>query len=500
MSRCDRLALLISLWAVLAAVGFSEQVFESIPHIEDEFTYVWQAQAVVGGHAILPSPPCGSCFTVPFVIDFQGIRFGKYPLGYPVILAAGLKLGTRHLVNPILSGFSLWLMYLLIKKVTDEKSALLASLLTLVSPFFLMNSSNLLSHAWSLFLSAGLANAWLDTVSPAPRRPRLSAAVAALCLGALALTRPLTALGVALPFGVHGLYILAMGNRSTRLRVAGIGLLAAMIASLHLLWQFALTGNALLNPYTLWWEKDALGFGSQVGYQPGGYHLGDVFVNMATSLRTGASDLFGWPYLSWIFLPFGVAALRRNKPALLVSSVFLSLVLAYTLYWSASWLYGPRYYYEGLFSLTLLSAAGIRSLANRGGNSQLLRVGEFILSRRSALMAALVAVLIAVNLLVYLPGRAASLSHLYGVTRKNLEVFSSPQALAATPALLIIHAQNWNEYYQFLELGDAYLQGPYLIAVNQGEGGNLLLASQYPERTVIHYYPDSPGKINFSPR
>jgi len=82
-------------------------------------------------------------------------------------------------------------------------------------------------------------------------------------------------------------------------------------------------------------------------------------------LIVGKGDLFGWATYSWIFLPFGLVALflRRNWRGLMLAAVFPSLVFFYLAYWVGAWIYGPRYYYEGLFSLTLLSGAGIAWLA-----------------------------------------------------------------------------------------------------------------------------------------
>ena len=57
MSRADRIALLLSFIAILAVYLVSERVFENMAHIEDEMTYVWQAQAIAEGEYILPSPP-----------------------------------------------------------------------------------------------------------------------------------------------------------------------------------------------------------------------------------------------------------------------------------------------------------------------------------------------------------------------------------------------------------------------------------------------------------
>ena len=83
MSRANRLALMFSLLAVAAAYLVAERVFERMPHIEDEIAYVWQAQAIAGGRLTVPTPAHPQSFLVPFVVDYNGQRFGKYPLGWP---------------------------------------------------------------------------------------------------------------------------------------------------------------------------------------------------------------------------------------------------------------------------------------------------------------------------------------------------------------------------------------------------------------------------------
>jgi hypothetical protein len=70
------IALGLSLLAVLAAYLVHERVFERLAHIEDEMAYVWQAQAIAGGHLTVESPPDPKSFLFPFVIDLNGQRFG----------------------------------------------------------------------------------------------------------------------------------------------------------------------------------------------------------------------------------------------------------------------------------------------------------------------------------------------------------------------------------------------------------------------------------------
>jgi hypothetical protein len=133
---------------------------------------------------------------------------------------------------------------------------LLAAGLTLTSPFFLMNSGSLLSHPFGLVLSAAFALSWLDAFGlieiPKPvAHPYslwLPTVLAGLCLGLLALSRPLTAVGVGLPFALHGLYLLARGDGSVRKRVIAVGAIAIALGALLFLWQYAVTGDPLMNP------------------------------------------------------------------------------------------------------------------------------------------------------------------------------------------------------------------------------------------------------------
>ncbi|OGO36636.1 MAG: hypothetical protein A2W35_16625 [Chloroflexi bacterium RBG_16_57_11] len=506
MTRSDRLAVLLSLLAVLAAYWVHDRIFERMAHIEDEMAYVWQAQAIAGGHLTVASPPIPKSFLIPFVVDYAGQRFGKYPLGWPATLALGEFFGVRYLVNPLLAGFAVWLTYLLGKRLFGQTVGLLAALLTLTSPFFLINSGSLLSHPLGLVLSAMFALAWLDAFCRRdPPRPWLATLAAAASLGLLVLSRPLTAVSVAVPFGLHGLYLLLRGDPATRRRLIALGAIVLGMSSLYFLWQYAVTGDPLLNPYTLWWSYDKIGFGPGYGHTPQGHTLRQAWINTRFSAYVGRYDLFGWPNFSWIFLPFGlIAVLRdRNWRALLPVSVFPSMFVFYLAYWIGSSLYGPRYYYEALYSLTLLSGAGIALLAGwptrpeapfpnyRGWR----RVQPLVVT-------AFVALLLATNLLFYTPVRLASMVGLYGVQRSHLEPFLTPEAQKLAPALIIVHTKSmWIEYGTLLELQDPFLNTPFIFVISRGAIADAQIASHFPKRFIYHYYPaDDPFTFYKAPR
>jgi hypothetical protein len=504
MRKAGWIAFFFSLIGVAAAFLVAVRVFEAVPHVEDEMAYVWQAKVLAHGQMTAPTPPESRSMFVPFVVDANGHRSAKYPPGWPMVLALGILLGIRTWVNPLLGGLAVWLTFRLGQKICNTLTGLLAALLTLASPLFLINSGSLDSHPWSLVLSLIFVLAWLDTfhlghpeeLSSNKHIPAwLTVAVAGLSLGLLVITRPLTALGVALPFFLHGLVLLWRGNAEVRRHVLGIGAIAVCVGSLFLVWQFAVTGNLFTDPYTLWWSFDRIGFGPGIGLEPGGHTLLLGIQNARTMLSALNKDLFGWAGYSWIFLPFGLWALRRNRAAWLALGVFVCLVVCYVFYWAVVLRYGPRYYYEGVYGLTLASASGMAWLAGslKSLGWQKLRV---------FLVGVVTAVLIGYNLAVYLPARFGQIYGLYGVHRTQLSPFLTPQAQALAPALVLVHTQNtWTEYAGLLELEDPWLTSPFIFAwSNYGSVSDASLASLYPGRKIIYYYTDQPDKFYTAPR
>jgi hypothetical protein len=493
-SPADLLALLLSLLAVAITAFVTVNVFEAIPHIEDEIAYVWQANALTEGQIKVPSPPHPKSFLVPFVVDYEGERFSKYPFGWPAVLSIGVLLEARHLVNPLLAGLGVWLTYRLGKRTFGEVIGLMAAALTITSPFFLMNSGSLLSHPLGLVLSTGFTLAWLNTFFTSTEALSWKPAITgAFCMGFLIITRPFTALAIGLPFLLHGLYLFIRGSAKIRqLLVVGM-IIVFLFVGLYMLWQYSLTGDALLNPYTLWWDYDRVGFGPGHGHSETGHTLQKAYINTRHSLEVGALDLFGWGTYSWIFLPFGVLAAWRNREALLLGSVFPALVLLYMAYWIGSSLFGPRYYYEGLYSLTLFSAAGISFLSGWPT-----RPGEPVESHsgyrkiRPLAVTGLLGVIVAVNLIFYVPMRLEGMRGLYGIERSDQESFLSPGAQELAPALMIVHAERWMEYGSLLDLQDPFLSTPFIFAWSNTPKIDTMLAQDFPQRAVYHYYPDEP--------
>jgi len=488
--RANRLALLLVLVAVGVSAVLSNIIFDRIPHLEDEFALLWQAEIMADGQVSLPSPDVPASFMIPFVVDINGVRFGKYPPGWPAALSLGARLDEPWLVQALLSGFCVWLIYRLGQKTMTSRAGLLAAGLCVLSPIFLMQSSTLLAHMFALLLTLGFLHTWLDLfiLQPDERVPKgVLIAAGGGTLGLLALTRPWTAIAVALPAFIHGVILLVRRSRAGWRSVLMLGAVAGGIAVLLFLWQAVLSGDPFQDGYSLWWAYDRLGFGEGHGPLAGGHTLGAGWANTRFSLTIGLHDLYGWPYLSWLFLPVGLWALRKKPGTWLALAVFPVLVLLYLAYWTGAWLLGPRYYFEGLPGLVLATAAGVDWLFEKAKRRPRPLPGKL------GLMILLI-MLVVGNVAFYLPQRLGGLVDLYGISNETLERFHTPDLESG---LIIVHTPRWMPYANLSLLSYPFSESGMDVALNQGRDVDEALALAYDENGlfVYHYYVDQPNVL-----
>jgi 4-amino-4-deoxy-L-arabinose transferase-like glycosyltransferase len=389
---------LICLVAFCLAALISQGIFERIPHVEDEAAYLFQAQVFAQGQISVPTPPYPVSYWSPFVVDYQGRRFGKYPPAYPLLLSLGVRVGAPWVVNALLGALALGFIAQLGREIYSPTAGLLAAALGLTSPVFLAESASLLSHPTSLFFTALFLWAFARMIRTPARGPSSGvwrgitqkgekegegqdgtlslpynsaqypawgfAVIAGLALGYLVLTRPYDAIGVGFPFALYGLVRGLHGDRALRYQgmiIAAVALLVAMMLPIYWYW---LTGDVALNPYHLVWPYDHPGFGPDAGLK-GHTPAYGLFLARA-NLEALSTGFLGWPgYLNifFLFLPF-VFRPRDTWNYLLLAG-FASLVDLHVTYWY----YGghdagfPRYYYAAFPILLLLTARGIEVLS-----------------------------------------------------------------------------------------------------------------------------------------
>ena len=298
--RSSILVLLLAFFAFAMSAILSRTVFERLPHLEDEVAYLYQARVFAAGEVVAPIPEPRRAFWQPFVVDYDatGARFGKYTPGWPAILSIGLLLGQGWLVSAWLAALSVVLLYRLAAEIFGVPTGLFAAALMAFSPAALLLNASLMGHTASLFCALVFIYACWRI-----ERGRLAfrwGLVGGTALGLLVITRPLTALAIALPWIIwSGLRLLQhigpgrLGDFWRTLRpLLALSALALLVAVALPLFNDAATGEPAKNLYTLVWDYDSIGFGECCGRN--GHNLERAIRHARYDLSLTAADLFGW--------------------------------------------------------------------------------------------------------------------------------------------------------------------------------------------------------------
>jgi 4-amino-4-deoxy-L-arabinose transferase-like glycosyltransferase len=466
----------------------SQGIFERVPHVEDEAAYLFQAQVFAQGRLSVATPPYPASYWSPFVLDYQGRRFAKYPPGYPLLLSLGVRVGAAWAVNALLGALSLWFIAQLGRDIYSPATGLLAASLGLTCPVFLAESSTLLSHPTSLFFGVLFVWAYARLLrDPAARLRRTYALLAGLGLGYLLMTRPFDAIGLGLPLAVYSLARVVQGDRALLrpgLITAAVVLLCALLLPVY--W-YALTG-APVNPYRLLWPYDRPGFGPDVGVD--GHTLTNGLFYARYNLHALATAWLGWPgYLNVLFVCGAFVLRLRQRWNYLLLACLASLVALHVSYWY----YGghdagfPRYYYAALPMLLLLAARGI-DLTARAMSHMARRLygisGRHVPAiglslARVPLYLALVG-LILFNTFSYLPPHLNAFRGKSGITATPLQV--ARRAGLHDAIVFIPGSTHWYDFAVYFSANNPTLDSEVVYAIYRTPQQAHAVRALYPER------------------
>jgi len=212
------LILLLVLFAFFMSALVSRSVFERLPHLEDEVAYLFQAKMATHGDLVIESPQPRRAFWQPFIIDRDGQRFGKYPIGWPALLALGVAMGQTWVINAFFSALNVALVYQLGREVFNPDVGALAAMLTAFSPMALLLNGTLMGHTAALFFTTLFMYAYWRIERANKRKHSVLrwGIVAGISLGMMAIMRPLTAIGISAPFVLWSAFRLLRALMQTR--------------------------------------------------------------------------------------------------------------------------------------------------------------------------------------------------------------------------------------------------------------------------------------------
>jgi Dolichyl-phosphate-mannose-protein mannosyltransferase len=497
--RWDALALLTVassfgyvLWVALAQ-------YQGQPHILDASAYLFQAKIFASGQLSAPVPSDLGAFQGPFMIAAGGRWFAQYPPMTSLLLASGVVLHIPWVVEPLLGTLALWGIFRLSRYFYGGAVAWLAVLLGALSPFYTYLAASYMSHTMALFFAVYFL--WMLVRFTRDWRWYDLALAAVFAVGLL-LTREFSAVVI----GVAASAFLLGGQwRTLRERAATIWPICVFALSIlvsgvvvYLLYNRLQTGNALVSPRALFFPGDRYGFGENIGFY-GQHTFAAGMVILDQLLTILLIDLYGWPfYLTLALLP--LTFLRRD--AGMRWDIFCALMLVLLCGAQVGYFYhgiylGPRYLFETLPFLLLLTARGVTALA-----AALARIGRAlgaVLPKRGLALGvsgALLLALIACNLLYYSPRQAQIYQGYTGLP-------ASMKVDAATfymfhPNQAIVLTNNWYIYnYILFPLNDPALQGETLYAYAPSPDVLGQLHATYPNRTFYMAQVAPNGEVTF---
>ncbi len=334
-------ALLLAFFAFFMSAYVSQAVFARMPHLEDEVAYLFQARTYAGGHLVIETPEPRRAFWQPFVVDLDGVRFGKYTPGWSLQLALGVLMGQTWLINACFAALTVTLVYRLGREIFNPDVGVIAAALTAFAPMALLLNATLMGHTSALFAATLFLYAYWRVERG--KHVLRWGVVAGIALGLLVANRPITGLAVGTPLIlwsavrlgrslIHALRERAQNHAILSTDTAGAthvsllenagdaeaqhtaplqtqaipahGFLATLtplvllstitlvIAAIVPYNNYLATGSPTKDLYTLVWSYDRVGFGECCGRS--GHTLEKGIRQAGFDLSLTSADLFGW--------------------------------------------------------------------------------------------------------------------------------------------------------------------------------------------------------------
>lgn len=409
--------LLASFWALFVAVLGRTLVLQSTALVDDEGVYRFAAQILAKGHLYLPGNPDPAFFEHNFVVNGDKV-FTQYFLGWPALMLPYLLLGIEGYANAFYFALSMPPLFLILRQLCGSGWARLGLVLALVSPILSISAATLLSHsscmmALSYFFWCALRSFDRD----AHWRWHAGAAVA---FSVAFFIRPLSTLGIGLPWLLFWLWSLKGHPRAFRM-FSAFAIPSLVFALLFFGANQAMNGHPLKSAYASFQD----------------HHHGDVevpllkreiaFVSPGHSLTIAAAAFqrlnfaaLGWP-VSWLFV---FLAGRGRAPKLWLASI--GTYFAANFFTTAVGVdgYGPMHYLEAVLPILLLTVLGLERTTELAG-----RLGMRPLPVAMALCSTLVAVV------AYFPYQALTL---HRMTTLELAARTTPDDLRKPAVVFVI--------------------------------------------------------------
>ena len=283
--------------------------------------------------------------------------FPKYPPGWPLVLSLGYLISARWVLTSIFGLGQLFVIAACGSRCFSREAGAAAALFAAVSPFYLVNSIGMMSHALCALLGA---TACLALFSGLATGSLWYYAGMFACLSATLQVRPYTGFVLTLVLTGAALW-LNRKHRPVLVRIFLIGVFfgATAVAGV-LVYNHIYSGHWFLSPYAM---SHGDNIPPELSFRP--MKILQGMRNYAwMAVEGGLIGAFPFAYLL-----AGYAVLcerKRRKEVWILASLYLALVLAYLAHvGNYAVFFGERFHFEAFFALLLLAARGLQLVVER---------------------------------------------------------------------------------------------------------------------------------------
>ncbi|WP_255149830.1 ArnT family glycosyltransferase [Halorarius halobius] len=524
--RADVLLAAVSLVAGALVVYLAVDLFPYHSSNHDEGVYLQHARLLLGGKLWF-STSLPDVFHWWFFVEDGSRLYSKYQPVVPALFAVGLAVGTPRLVLGVVGTGIVGLVGLLTRTAYDGPTGVVAAVLVVASPLFLLTTSVFLPYAPATLLNLVFAYAYVRLMRGGGRWWSVLAGTA---VGLAFFARPYTAVLFALPFIGHALVLLARARNDRRalrrrlahlLPVAGLGV---AFVGLALAYNAVVTGAPLRFPYAAFAPEDGVGFGHReiLGYERD-YDLALALEANGTVLWEFVTRFVAAPPLGAVLPAVGVGLLAaRVRDAvgaddhtlpdesppwltdmglrILLGGVLVSVVAGNLAFWGNLNVladvgdptdgliaqFGPFYHYDLLLPLSAFGAAGGAWLVGR-----LHAVARRRVDRRRALAIVLGVLLVAAPLVAVAEANALGppIAENRAYTERYASAYEPFEERSFDDAVVFVpnpYGPWLGHPFQSLR-NDAGLDGDVVYAQDRAPDDEFRVVDHYPDRNLYRF-------------
>ena len=331
----------------------------------DESGYSFQARIYKSGR-IMADPLIGATDDVlktPAELSYANhilLPFGwfpKFPPGWPLVLSLGYRISARWLPNPIFGALQLLVIAAIGAQSFSRTVGVLATFFAALSPFYLINSIGMMSHALCALL--GATACLLLFIAFSTNSLRYYAAMFA-CLAATFQVRPYTAFVLTCVLSASAFWNTRKDRRQFT-RVLTVGALFGALAIAGVVsCNHIYSGHWLVSPYA---EAAGSDTPQELSFRPAVVLHGMMTHGPYMVLET---LLGSFPFLHLLAFYALFREQDHRREVWILAALYGSLVLAYLAHpHGYAVFFGERFHFEAFFALVLLAARGAQLLIER---------------------------------------------------------------------------------------------------------------------------------------